>query len=133
MAAVRVKYLGLFWISRGTYLALQFIVFLICIAMMIVGLSVMLRTGVFVPHLPAMNVEDDLIYQILLTLFWAGLLILIAEGLETIVMMRKFARAAAAQRARLAEVQTIEPAPAAPSSTAVQLPPNQPPSTNPQP
>lgn len=133
MAAARVKYYGLFWISRGTYLALQFLVFLICVAMMVVGLSVMLRTGVYVPHLPDFRVEDDLIYQILLLLFWAGLLILIAEGLETIVMLRKFARAEAAQKAQLGEADTVEPAPAAPSSTAVQLPPNQPPSTNLQP
>ena len=132
MAAVRVKYLSLFWISRGTYLALQFIIFLICIAMMVVGLSVMLRTGVYVPHWPAWNVEDDLIYQILLALFWAGLLILILEAIETIVMMRKFARAEAVQKAKL-ELEAVEPAPVAPSSTAVQLPPSQPPNTNLQP
>jgi hypothetical protein len=125
MAAVRVKYYGLFWISRGTYLTLQFIAFLIAVAMIVVGLSVMLRTGVYVPHVPAMNVEDDLIYQLLITLFWAGLLILIAKGIETIVMLRKFARAEAAQKAQLAEAQTLEPPPpVAPGSTAVQLPPN---------
>jgi hypothetical protein len=101
--------------------------------MMVVGLSVMLRTGVYVPHLPDAKVEDDFIYQALLVLFWAGLLILIAEGLETIVMLRKFARAEAAQKAQLGEAETIEPAPASPGSTAVQLPPNQPPNTNPQP
>ncbi|HEY7327205.1 MAG TPA: hypothetical protein VH592_06190 [Gemmataceae bacterium] len=133
MAAARVKYYGLFWISRGTYLAVQFLVFLICVAMMVVGLSVMLRTGVYVPHVPDFKVEDDLVYQALLVLFWAGLLILIVEGLETIVMLRKFARAEAARKAQSGEAETVEPPPASPGSTAVQLPPNLPPNTNPQP
>jgi TRAP-type C4-dicarboxylate transport system permease small subunit len=133
MRPVRVKYLGLLPITRRTYLALQFIALLLCIAMMVVGLSVMLRIGVYFPHLPAANVQDDFVYQALLSLFWLGVLILILECLETIVMLRKFARAAAEQKARLAAVETVEPAPAAPSSTAVQSPPSERPNTNIQP
>lgn len=130
MASVRVKYYGLLWITRRTYLTLQFIALLICIASMVVGLSVMLRTGVYFPHWPAMNVEDDRIYQLLLLLFWAGLFALIGESIETIVMLRKFARAEAEQKAKLESLDTGESAPASPSTTAVQLPPNERPNTN---
>jgi high-affinity K+ transport system ATPase subunit B len=133
MGPVRVKYLGLLRMTRRTYLLLQFIALLASIAMMVVGLAVMLRTGVYFPHLPAMNVEDDLIYQLLLSLFWLGLFVLFAEGIETMVMLRKFARAEAAQKAQLADLEAIEPAPSASSSTAVQLPPNERPNTNIQP
>ncbi len=130
MRPVRVKYLGLLPITRGTYLALQFIVLLLCVAMMVVGMSVMLRTGRYYPHLPDTSVQDDLIYEGLLALFWLGVLILVAEGIETIVMLRKFSRAAAEQRARLANIETVEPVPVAPSAPAAPVPPSQPPNTN---
>jgi TRAP-type C4-dicarboxylate transport system permease small subunit len=130
MRPVRVKYLGLLPITRRTYLVLQFFGLLICIAMMVVGLSVMLRTGVYIPHLPATNVQDDVVYQVLLSLFWLGLLIVVLESFETIVMLRKFARAAAEQKARLA---AVEPVPAAPSSIPMQPTPNEHPNTNIQP
>jgi hypothetical protein len=133
MRPVRVKYLGLLWITRRTFLALQFIVLLICIAMMVVGMSVMLRTERYYPHLPDTSVQDDLIYQGLLALFWLGVLILVAEGIETIVVLRKFSRAAAEQRAGLANVETVEPVPVAPSAPAAPLPPSEPPNTNIQP
>jgi TRAP-type C4-dicarboxylate transport system permease small subunit len=119
MRPVRVKYLGLLPITRRTYLVLQFIGLLICMAMMVVGLSVMLRMGVYFPHVPAADVQDDFVYQALLSLFWLGLLIVVLKGLETIVMLRKFARAAAERKARLAAIEAIEPVPAPPNSTAV--------------
>ncbi|HJU12400.1 MAG TPA: hypothetical protein VJ728_16065 [Candidatus Binataceae bacterium] len=133
MKPVRVKYGGLFRITRRTFLVLQFILLLICIAMMVVGMSVMLRTGRYYPHLPDKSVQDDLIYEGLLALFWLGVLILVAGGIETIVMLRKFRRAAAEQRAGLASVETVEPVPAAPSAPSAPLPPSEPPNTNIQP
>jgi TRAP-type C4-dicarboxylate transport system permease small subunit len=133
MGPARVKCYGLFWITRRTYLVFQFIGLLICIALIAIGLSVMLRTRVIFPHVPAMNVQDDIIYQTLLSFFWIGVLFLVAGSIETIVMLRKFTRAAAEQKARLANVETVEPVPAPPSSTAVQPPPGERPNTNIQP
>jgi|GEM_PF-6651257 hypothetical protein len=125
MTPVRIKYLGLLPMTRRTYLTLQFIALLGSIALMVVGLSVMLRTGVIFPHLPVMNVEDDLIYQALLSLFWIGLLAFIAESIEAIVVLRKFARAEAEQKIRLEILSTVEPAPSSPNSPAVPLPSNE--------
>jgi hypothetical protein len=130
MEPVRVKYYGLFWLRRPTYLILQAIALILCLVMVIVGLLGVLSSGSVVPHLPAKGHDDELIEQGLVVLFWVGLLTLAAEGTETYVMLRKFARAEAEQQARAAP---LDPGQAAPTSTAVQCAPDQPSSTNIQP
>ncbi|SRR5579885_1427870 len=133
MAPAQVKCYGLFWITRRTYLWVQFIGLLICIALIVIGLSVMLHTGVYIPHVPDMKVQDDLIYQILIGLFWLGSLFLLAGAVETIVMLRKFSRVVAQQKASPGNVDPVEPIPSAPGATAVPPPPSDLPTTNPQP
>lgn len=133
MGPVRIKAYGLVWITRRTYLRIQFLGFLLVVALMVIGGSVMNRTGVYVPHWPAMDVQDDLLYQALLSFFWVGLLFLIAGSLETIMLLRRFARAEAEQKARLATLEPSEPAPPAPNSPEVQASPAAIPNTNIQP
>jgi hypothetical protein len=133
MGPVRIKYYGLFWLTQRTYLKLQFIALLICIALMVIGLAVMWRTGQILPHVPDPRVEDDFFLQGMILLFWAGLLGLIAESIETIMVLRKFARARAEQQIPDAALVPGGSAPPAPSSTAVQPPPDERPNTNIQP
>lgn len=127
MEPVRVKYYGLFWMRRPTYLVLQTIALILCVGMVVVGLLGVLSSGSVVPHLPAKGQEEEIIGQALVVLFWVGLLTLAAEGTETYVMLRKFARAEAEQQDRAASVNTGQ---AAPQSTAVQGAPDRPSSTN---
>ena len=130
MEPVRVKYYGLFWLKRPTYLVLQTIGLILCLAMVGVGLLGVLSSGSVVPHLPPPGHDDELITQALVVLFWVGLLTLAAEGTETYVMLRKFARAEAEQQAKSA---SLDPGQAVPRSTAVQRTPDRPSNTNIQP
>ncbi len=133
MGPVRIKYYGILWLTRSTYLLLQSIALFLCVVLMAVGFLAMLLTGAAWPHLPAPGDEADFLKQFLVLLFWAGLLGLLAESAEMYVMLRKFARAEAEQQARLAVLDGGEPAPLAPPSTALQLPPKERPNTNIQP
>lgn len=133
MQPVRVKYLGLIRLTQRTYLTIQFIALLLCVAMMVVGFSAIHRTGIVRPRLPAPNVAGDLLLQGMIALFWLGLLLLIAECIETMVMLLKFRRARAEQRARLAALDAGASAAPVPSSTAVPVPPVERPNTNIQP
>jgi hypothetical protein len=133
MQPVRVKYYGLFWLRRPTYLVLQTIALIGCLTMMGAGLLGMAWSGSVLPHLPPPGHDDEIITQALVLLFWVGLLALVAEGTETYVMLRKFARAEAEQQAKLAAREAGESAPLAPRSTAVQSPSEKPSNTNLQP
>jgi hypothetical protein len=133
MEPVRIKYYGLFRLTQRTYLTLQFIALLICVSLMVVGFSAIHRTGSVRPRLPKPDVEGDILWQGMIAMFWLGLVGLVAEGLETIVMLLKFRRARAEQRAKLAALEAGAPAPPVPSSTAVPTPPDEHPKTNIQP
>lgn len=138
MQPVRIKVYGLIPMTRKTYLIAQVVVLVITLAMMAVGAAAMLRAGTLLPQLPAEDGEKieliDLLARMLVFLFWAGVLILIGESIETYLVLRRFARADAEQQARLAALDSLESAPSAPTSTAVQSSPNvSPPNTNIQP
>jgi hypothetical protein len=127
MGPVRIKYYGMLWLTRPTYLVLQSITLFLCAASMAIGLLAVLLTGTLLPHRP------PVLTDVLILLFWVGLLAFPLESIEMYVMLRKFARAEAEQQARLAILDAGAPPPPAPSSTAVSLPTNEPPNTNIQP
>lgn len=133
MGSARVKYYGLFWITRPTYVVLQSIALILCLVLVAVGLAGILWTGTVLPHRPTTGNEGEVIAQWLALVFWVGLLGLIAESMELYVMLRKFARAEAEQQTRLAIPDTSAPAPTVPRSTGIHLPPNESPNTNIQP
>jgi hypothetical protein len=133
MGPARVKYYGLFWITRPTYIVLQSIALVLCLVLITVGLVGILWTGIVLPHWPTWEDEGELIGAWLALTFWLGLLALIAESFEMYAMLRKFARAEAEQQAKLAIPDASSPAPTAPRTTGIQLPPDEPPNTNIQP
>lgn len=117
------------WITQPTYVVLQSVAIILSFLLLAAGFFGILLAGTVVPFR-----SGNFILDLLIIMFWGGLLALPTESVEMIVMLRKFTRVEAEQRARLAALDVAEPAPAAPSSTAVQLPPNIPPSnTNIQP
>ena len=124
MGTVRVKYYGLFRMSRSTYVVIQSIVLVLCILFILVGLFKVLLTGSFLPHRP------PILADVLLVMFWVGLLAFPLESIELFVMLRKFARAEQEQQARLAAFDAGEPAPPVASTAAVQSSPNDRPNTN---
>jgi hypothetical protein len=124
MGPVRVKYYGLFWMSRPTYMVLQTIVLLLCVVFILVGLLNVLLTGSLLPHRP------PILADVLLMLFWVGVVAFPLESIEMYVMLRKFARAKNEQQAQLAAFDTGEPAASVPSTTAVQSSPNERPNTD---
>jgi hypothetical protein len=130
MEPVRIKYYGLLSLTRPTYVVLQSIALFLCVALAAVGLLAMLLTGTVLPHLPAEGEEADFLTPVLVSMFWIGLLALLAESVETYVMLRRFAHAEAEQQAKLATLDIGEPAPSDRHSTAVQLPPDERPNTN---
>jgi hypothetical protein len=102
MYAVRIKYYGMFWMTRRTYLFLQVIAFGLCLVMMVAGAFAMIGTRTFLPRFasPAGEPPIDLVWQIVGSLFWIGLAVLMAEGVETIVVLRMFAAEEAQEKAR---------------------------------
>jgi hypothetical protein len=101
----RVKYYGLFWISRSTYLAIQIPVLIIILAVMAFGLLGMIQAGQLFPQViaPQGPMPDGWLWtQCVVGLFWVGLLTLALEGVETVVMLKKFAREEAVEHARQA-------------------------------
>ena len=131
MERVRIKYYGLFWMTRPTYAVLQSIALFLCVALVAVGLLGVIWAGNVLPHLPAPGDDTDLLRQALVLLFWIGLLVLFAESIETYVVLRKFARAEAEQQARMAALELSESAPlTTPHATGVQPAPHERPNTN---
>jgi len=130
MDPVRIKYYGVMRLTRPTYLVLQSIALFLCAALMVVGLVAILLTGTVLPDLPAQEAGADFLTALLVSLFWIGLLALVAESIETYVMLRKFARAEAEQQAKLLVPNISVSAPSAPSSSAVQLPSDESRNTN---
>jgi hypothetical protein len=127
MEPVRIKYYGLFWLSRQTYVVLQSIVLFLCVAFVAIGFLAVLLTGSLLPHRP------PVLADVLLGMFWIGLVAFPLEAIEMVVMLRKFARAESEHRARLAAFDAGAPAPPVPSSTAVQTASDEQPNTNIQP
>lgn len=117
MGPVRLKYYGLIWMTRRTYLILQAVALLLCLVLMAVGFL----TALVLSQMPATG-TDTLIARFVASLFWIGLAALLAESLETYLMLRKFARAEAEQQAKLAALDASGLAPPATHSTGVQLP-----------
>ncbi|HTU91374.1 MAG TPA: hypothetical protein VMF69_14935 [Gemmataceae bacterium] len=118
MGPVRIKYWGLMWITRPTYVVLQSLAIGLCAVCLAIGFLAVLLAGTVVPQ------GADLFLDIGLLLFWIGFLAFPLECIEMYIMLRKFARAEAEQQAMLAALDASGPAPSAPSSTDVQLPPN---------
>jgi hypothetical protein len=131
MGPVRIKYYGVLWLTRTTYVVLQSIALLLCVAMAAVGLAAMLSAGAVFPHVPANADETEWITQGLILLFWVGLLTLLAESIETYVVLRKFARAEAEQRSQLAVLDPggLAP-PTSPHAAGVQPAPHERPNTS---
>jgi hypothetical protein len=129
MGPVRIKYWGLMWLTKPTYLVLQSIALFLCAVLTAIGLWAVLVTDRLLPQVPPGLMD------VLIGMFWAvGLIAFPLECVETYVMLRKFARAEAELQAKLAALDDSEPAPFAPSSTALQSPTNvSPPNTNIQP
>jgi hypothetical protein len=130
MERVRIKYYGLFWMTRPTYVVLQSIALFLCVALVVVGLLGVIWARNVLQHLPAPGDDADLLRQALVLLFWIGLLVLLAEGIETYVVLRKFARAEAEQQSKLAALDLGGPAPTTPHATGVQPAPHEQPNTN---
>jgi hypothetical protein len=110
----RVKYYGLFWISRSTYLAIQIPVLILIVAVMAFGALGMIQAGQPLPQVipPQGPMPDGWLWtQCVIGLFWIGLLTLALEGVETIVMLKKFAREEVAERARQSSLEANGTAP----------------------
>jgi hypothetical protein len=121
----RIKYYGLFWISKPTYLALQATGLVLILAIMAVGTLGMVHSGQWFPQIipPPDGVPVGWGFkQFIVGLFWLGLLTLALEGIETVVMLKKFAREEALERARQSNPETdrFNPQAAPADSDAVQ-------------
>jgi hypothetical protein len=149
MAPVRIKYYGMFWMTRPTYVAIQTVVFIILAVWVLLGAGWMIAAGQLLPRLEAPpnaggnqrqghqeappKVGDDEVGWWLRQgagcLFWLGLLTALAEGAETVIVLRKFDRAEALARTQ----QTAEAARPAPSGGSEAITPGPPPGDVPLP
>lgn len=130
MEPVRIRYWGLLWLTRPTYLVIQSISLVLCVVMMAVGLAGILWSGIILPHWPASDNGGELLASWLALVFWAGLLCLIAEIVEMCMMLRKFTRAEAEQRTKIAALNAVEEVLPAPSASGIEPPPDKQSNTN---
>lgn len=129
MGPVRIKYWGMMWVTQPTYVIVQSLAIGVCLLFLAIGFAGVVFSGSLLPFQSGYWILD-----LLIMMFWCGVVALPLESIEMIVMLRKFARAEAKQRAELAALLEVEPAPAVPTSTAVQSSANLPPAnTNIQP
>jgi hypothetical protein len=113
---VRVKVYGLLPMTKPTYVVIQVIGLCVVTGLMAVGVAAMIPAGQWFPRFgppPAHAPADWSLLQLLISLFWLGLLTLLLEGIETLVVLKKFARAEALARAGQGSADT---APASPPS-----------------
>jgi hypothetical protein len=119
----RVKVYGIFWMTRTTYLTFQAVGLFVVLAMIGGGLVGVFTVGRWLPSFelpPGANRGSWFLWQGLIVLLWVGLVTLVAEAIETPVMLKKFARAETLQRAL--EADPLAPRPAGPDAHAVQPP-----------
>jgi hypothetical protein len=116
---VRVKVYGLFPMTRRTYVVFQVVGLCVVTGLMAIGLAAMIPARQLFPRFslpPAPIPADWWLLQALLSLFWLGLLTLLVEVVETLVVLKKFARAEALARAGQGSADTAPaPAPSVPN------------------
>jgi hypothetical protein len=111
----RVKLYGFLWMTKRTYLIIQSVVYVVLLGVLAAGAVAMAQEG---RALPALDPGRQgltaawVIRQVLIGFFWLGLLTAVLEGIETLVVLRMFARE---------EAKELAPR-AAPDPQAVQQP-----------
>jgi hypothetical protein len=106
----RIKLYGLFRMTRRTYLRVLVVELILVAGMMAAGLIAMIRAGQVFPELTHPSrapVREWVWQQMFVALFWAGLLGLILQLFETVIVLKRFARAEPEQKPPQAAVPPV--------------------------
>jgi hypothetical protein len=117
----RVRLYGLFWMTKRTYLTIQAVGLVVLLGLLVAGGVAMVTSGRWLPDLG----EGLSLSAFLIAFFWLSLLTLFLEAVETTVVLKKFAREEALDRAKYSahDTQPFAPRHAATDPQAVQPPP----------
>jgi TRAP-type mannitol/chloroaromatic compound transport system permease small subunit len=99
MQPVRVKYYGLLALTRRQYLFCQAVLLVLFLIVMVVMLALPMPDAL--REAARTDFKAGLIKFLWDNFLWIGLVVLVLEGIETVIMLQKFARQEAGQRAGL--------------------------------
>jgi hypothetical protein len=128
---VRVRLYSIFNLTRRSYVNIQTVVLTLCLLYIMAGLSAILWSGHWLPSAEP-PVRGPLggwfVLQLLIALFWVGMVVLPLGCIEAFMVLRKFAHAETLEQARRdLPATTSAPTPASQQPVATAPPPaNQP-------